>query len=76
MNHWLGAFVHLLPWYSDDQYTVEGFRQTFWGVVAFTIGSLVVAPLIQAEFLRNKKEGTVPKIDQTRQSRLPETYMF
>ncbi len=50
MNHWLGGLVHLFPWYLSplgDRIHVEaGFEESSYGVIAFVVGSLMVAPLL------------------------------
>src|SRR4051812_16686715 len=47
MIHWLGALIHVLPWdLIRDPYVHTGFRQAFWGVLSFVIGSAVIAPLV------------------------------
>src|SRR5437667_5420687 len=49
MIHWLGGLIHALPytWGSGpDPYTELGFQQAIWATVAFSIGSLVIAPLV------------------------------
>jgi hypothetical protein len=55
--HWAAAFLYILPWYSSDyliiwyrgfdpKWVMDGFRLSTYGIVAFTFGSLVVAPLL------------------------------
>ena len=47
LNHWFGAFIYTLPWYStsDYEYVKNGFTLTVYGVLAFAVGSAVLAPL-------------------------------
>jgi predicted membrane channel-forming protein YqfA (hemolysin III family) len=46
--HWPGAVVYLLPWYwGGDTATVEaGFAVTVYGIAAFALGSVILAPLV------------------------------
>ena len=66
MIHWIGALVHVVPvvWQSvADPYTLVGFTQAFWGTLAFTIGSFVVAPVIMTFFLRGESIPAVQAPD-------------
>ena len=44
--HWLGALAHYFPWSGLPQsdLTYLGFQQSTYGVMAFAIGALVLAP--------------------------------
>src|SRR5580704_15259360 len=46
MIHWLGAFIHTLPWYEggENAFVILGFQQCTYGVMAFGVGSILVAP--------------------------------
>jgi hypothetical protein len=58
--HFFGALVFLFPWYwSGDFYsTLYGFRVSTYGIVAFGIGNLVLAPsLIRALHLSRSKSA-------------------
>jgi uncharacterized membrane protein (DUF106 family) len=48
LNHLLGAIIYIFPWYSSPfAKSVEaGFRETTYGVLAFVIGSVIIAPLL------------------------------
>jgi len=75
--HWLGAVIHVLPWYSvRDPYTYGGFHQAFLAGLAFTTGSILLAPLILRIILRNCQTRVVVERMRTSELRLPETYMF
>src|SRR5437016_4583818 len=57
MIHWLGGFIHILPgeWHSrPDPYTLIGFTQAFWGTVAFSLGSFLVAPFLLRLLVRGE----------------------
>src|SRR5439155_10340954 len=75
--HWLGAVIHVLPWYSvRESYTYGGFHQTFLACLAFTTGSILLAPLILRIILRNCQTRVVVERMRASELRLPETYMF
>jgi hypothetical protein len=46
--HWVAPLVYLLPWYSNYDVSVvkAGFTQATYGVVAFTVGVLVLGPFL------------------------------
>ena len=57
MIHWLGGLIHALPLprhSESDPYTEAGFRQAFWGIVAFATGSLLVTPFVLRLFVRGE----------------------
>src|SRR5262245_44935268 len=60
MGYWLAAAVDLLPWqpYYDRDIVATGFRVSTFGLIAFAIGSIVLAP----RFARRRVpvEGPVP----------------
>jgi len=66
LNHWVGAAIYLLPWYSSPlERTVEtGFEESTYGVIAFGIGSVIVAPLLMrlAKLPRSRKAAHQPDI--------------
>lgn len=51
--HWVSALLYALPWYRNykDPFTfdwvVTGFEQSGYGILAFTVGSLLIAPLVE-----------------------------
>lgn len=47
LNHWFGALVCLLPWYSPsgNDNVVEGFELSTLGMIGFAIGCFALAPL-------------------------------
>jgi hypothetical protein len=53
--HWLGAAVYLLPWFrrGDVEVVQLGFEQSTYGIVAFVVGCLVVAPLLDSSRSRS-----------------------
>ncbi len=50
--HWPGAAIYLLPWYSNRDLSVveAGFQQTTYAVIAFAVGSIVLAPFCRRVF--------------------------
>ncbi|KOP25875.1 hypothetical protein AMR41_14095 [Hapalosiphon sp. MRB220] len=57
MIHWFGALIYAFPWYETKSAyliskhaslvnTAIGFEQSTYGVIAFGLGSLIVAPLL------------------------------
>src|SRR5262245_47789252 len=46
--HWLGASLYLLPWARsrDVDFVLRGLIESAWGVCAFVVGSLVLAPIV------------------------------
>jgi hypothetical protein len=54
--HWPGAAIYLLPWYPgvDEPMVEAGFQQSAYGIVAYAVGSLLVAPVLSAAFGRRK----------------------
>src|ERR1051326_19399 len=76
--HWLGALIHALPvsWHSGpDPYTRLGFNQAFWATVAFSVGSVLIAPYI----LKLTKRGEIQPVMPTPrpdQLRLPMAYLL
>jgi len=50
MIHFVGAGVHILPWneLQDTHFVALGFKECFFGVLAFTIGVLVVDWLLKS----------------------------
>src|SRR5438093_6521718 len=78
MIHWLGGLIHAmpLPWHSGpDPYTEMGFRQAFWGTLAFTIGCLVLAPFLLRMLFRGEATPIV-KSPGRDQLRLPVIYLL
>lgn len=50
--HWPGAFLYLLPWYPGlypSSIVLSGFRQSTLGAIAFTLGVLILAPMIHKQ---------------------------
>lgn len=48
--HWFGALAHAFPWspFWSSATTVAGFKASTFGMVAFTVGSLYLYPLLAA----------------------------
>ena len=50
IRYWPAALLYVLPWYtlgySDFNAVYQGFEQSFYGVVAFVAGGLLVGPLL------------------------------
>ena len=59
MLYWLGAVIHTFPWADlpDTEYVVKGFEQATWGMAAFAVGAIVIAP----GFARAMMGNTVPR---------------
>lgn len=76
--HWISALLYALPWYQDyiDPFTfdrvVTGFEQSGYGILAFTVGSLLIAPLVE-QIWRGWKVGAASYQPDWR---LPEVYML
>jgi len=57
MIHWMGGLIHILPtrWRSGpDPFSLVGFEQAFWGILAFATGTFVLAPLILKMFAQGE----------------------
>lgn len=50
--HWIGSAIYLLPWYENrDIALIEaGFRQSTYAIIAFGVGSVVLAPILVRMF--------------------------
>ena len=74
INHWFGAVIHTLPWHdvSNHEIVEKGFRQAFYGVVAFAVGNVIVAPILMniGHFKFLKPKGYAPDM------RLPLAYLI
>ena len=49
MIHWVGGFIHTLPWFEgiySSAVVAFGFRECFAGVLAFAAGTLIAAPQV------------------------------
>ena len=62
LNHWFGAIVCLLPWYSPSgaDYVATGFEVSTLGIVGFAIGCFAIAPFIFPEQIDHG--GELPNI--------------
>lgn len=73
INHWLGAFIHTLPYYTTDAYEVvySGFVQAVIGIVSFGVGGFFLAPALMHIFkiFQPKDRAFIPH------PRLAETYL-
>lgn len=71
--HWLGAVIYLFPWYQNlDLNVVEaGFVQATYGVVAFAVGVLFLAPIVMRMFQFPPSVGAARKPNP----RLPKAYI-
>ena len=51
VNHWFGALVSLLPWYSPpgSDYIAEGFELSTLGMIGFAVGCFAIAPLVSPD---------------------------
>src|SRR5262245_14570098 len=77
MIHWLGAFIHVLPWDPiRDTYAHRGFREAFFGIVSFAAGSALLAPFI-LRFVVGERQDRVP-MEKARMgdSQLPIRYLL
>ncbi|MFN6460346.1 MAG: hypothetical protein RMZ41_000680 [Nostoc sp. DedVER02] len=56
--HWFGAMIYAFPWYNPKSAylisqkitltnTAIGFTQAVYGVIAFAVGSIILAPLVE-----------------------------
>ena len=70
--HWLGALIYLssLPHHFDKDLVFEGFKQSTYGVLAFAIGSLILAP-----GLIRRRSYQREDIDPIIRKRLPYAYL-
>jgi hypothetical protein len=76
--HWPGAVTQLLPWYRgpDLEAVVAGFRQSTYAVVAFALGSVVVAPVLTSLYRPRPRAGAGPVVvGRPPDRRLPVIYM-
>jgi hypothetical protein len=64
--HWPGAVIYTLPWYtgSDAEMVEAGFRQSAYGIVAFAVGTCVLAPLLETVF-RGRRTAVVSEASGT-----------
>ena len=48
LNHWFGALVCFLPWYSPsgNDYVTEGFGLSTLGMIGFAVGCFLIAPFV------------------------------
>lgn len=48
LNHWFGALVCFLPWYSPSghDYVAEGFGLSTLGMIGFAVGCFLIAPFV------------------------------
>jgi energy-coupling factor transporter transmembrane protein EcfT len=68
--HWVGAAVYVLPAYEskDLRFTEMGFEQSFYGMLAFCVGSVILTPVVIKMLPRAK---VAHRLD----SKLPKVYM-
>lgn len=68
--HWVAAALYILPWYgnfnTDD--VLAGFKQSAYAILAFTVGSTLIAPLLM-RFLRFPPENKSKREPDPRLSR-------
>ncbi len=80
--HWLGAFIYILPWYEyqwnaqwyrdfSPQWIEDGFRLSFYGLIAFVVGSSIIAP-----FLINALQRKKSTMNYLSDPRLPKAYVL
>lgn len=75
--HFFGALIYVLPWYGfrDIDTTLKGFRVASYGMVAFSIGNLILAPylfrLINIRVSNNLKSGNTEPLQN-----LPKIYVL
>ena len=64
--HWLAAVIYLMPWYVyyvdiDDEILLEaGFRQGTYAIVAFAVGSVIIAPFLRRLFGSSGRMPIIP----------------
>ena len=58
INHWFGAIVCYLPWYSPSSadYVAAGFELSTLGIFGFAIGSFMIAPLVAPDHYDESEE--------------------
>ena len=73
MIHLPGAIVYLLPWYGawNPEVVEAGFRQSTWGMLAFTIGGTVLGPRL----LHAKRPGKYSRGSPPLELRVTELYI-
>lgn len=59
INHWFGALIYALPWYSsmDYEFVCLGFLQSTYGFLAFVVGSIWLTPFLNKLFHFPKPTG-------------------
>lgn len=72
MIHWLGATIHVFPWYDtrETHFVESGFAECFAGMISFAVGAFVLTPL----FFRPERLFREP-ISVPFNWRLPEIYL-
>lgn len=81
--HWFGAVIYSFPWYDyklnylwypnprfDICWIENGFRLSAYGIIAFAIGCLILAPIVINFFHHQKSTIVFPD------SRLPKAFVF
>lgn len=61
--YWVGAALHSLPWSQlpEPQANFIGFQQATWGVIAFGIGAVAIAPLFRPTIVQSgSPAGSLP----------------
>jgi len=60
INHWVGSLVYVFPWCSLKGYdvTVLGLQQSVYGLLAFAVGSVAVAPFLIKVFRISKPKAS------------------
>jgi len=72
--HWVAASFYLLPWsdFYDFELIETGFKQSAYGVLAFALGSLVLAPIMISHYRVAQRLGT----SYSPHPNLPKVYML
>ncbi len=63
LNHWFGALVSFLPWYTPVgglRVVEEGFEISTLGMVGFAVGCFAIAPLLTRGYARHDKPYSPP----------------
>ena len=71
--HWVASVLYVLPWYRgpNEAFTILGTEQSLYGICAFAVGSLVLAPVLADTVLSRRFDK-----DYEPDERLPRAYLM
>ena len=71
--HWVAALIHVLPWsfLPGSELVASGFGEATWGLIAFSVGCLLLAPMISDKALARQAHRWEPPDPS-----LPWAYVF